>query len=360
MFQYFVNGKRKNIKQRKKETVKDFKARASKIKNELYEGTYIEKNNKTFMDILKEHIDSKYNMNIVSENTYRRDLQTIKQIEKTCNLIIHKPIQEITTSQILNVLPNITIYKNNSIVKIFRLINKVFKIALSDRIIQFNPMDSENIRLPKSKLEDEKVKALTVEEQKKFVEVLESEEHKYKYILLLQLYTGMRIGEVLALSKNDIDFQAGTININKTLSRGIDDKVILGKTTKTQNSKRTLYMNERARNILHRIFDTQVININGFIFYNHTKDTFITTLEVNCYLNRLNKKHNITDRFHTHVLRHTFATRNIEAGVSAKVLQEILGHKNIETTLNTYASVFKEFNKDENEKYDEYLIKKCL
>ena len=77
-----------------------------------------------------------------------------------------------------------------------------------------------------------------------------------------------------------------------------------------------------------------------------------------CFTGYYNEKHNITSRLHTHVLRHTFATRNIEAGVSAKVLQQILGHKNINTTLDTYTSVFSEFNRDENEKYNRYLEEK--
>lgn len=360
IYQYFVGIKRKTLKQRKKETVKDFKARVTKIKNELNNNTYIEKDNKTFRDILEEHVNSKYNTNTVSSNTYRRDRQTMQQIENTCKLIIDMPIQKITTSHILKVFPNITEYSNNTIVKIYRLINKVFKIAISDRLIQFNPMENEKIRRPKSKKEDKEIKALTVEEQKKFVKILESEEHKYKYILLLQLYTGMRIGEVLALSTKDIDYKKGTITINKTLSRNEEDKIILGNTTKTENSKRIIYISERVKNILNKIQENQVININGFLFYDNIKDSFITPSEVNSYLRRLNEKHNITSRLHTHVLRHTFATRNIEAGVSAKVLQQTLGHKNINTTLDTYTSVFSEFNRDENEKYTKYLKEKSL
>jgi len=361
IFDYFnETGKRKREKQRKSESVKDFKARVTKIKNELNNGTHIEKVSRTFRDILEEHVNGKFSLNIVSANTYRRDMQTVRQIEKTCKLIFDMPIQKITTSHILKVLPNITVYKNNTIVKIHRLINKVFKIAVSDRLIQYNPMENENIIRPKSQLEDEEVKALTIEEQKKFVKVLNEEEHKYKYILLLQLYTGMRIGEVLALSINDIDYEKGTITINKTLSRNEKDKVILGNTTKTENSRRVIYISERVKNILNKIQENQVININGFLFYNNAKDCYITPTQVNCYLRRLNEKNKITDKLHTHVLRHTFATRNIEAGVSAKVLQKILGHKKIETTLDTYASVFAEFNKNENEKYDKYLEEKFL
>ena len=55
------------------------------------------------------------------------------------------------------------------------------------------------------------------------------------------------------------------------------------------------------------------------------------------------------------MLRHTFATRCIEAGMAPKVLQKNLGHKKIQTTLDTYTSVFDKFNKDENKKYDTYM-----
>ena len=57
------------------------------------------------------------------------------------------------------------------------------------------------------------------------------------------------------------------------------------------------------------------------------------------------------------MLRHTYATRCIEAGMSAKVLQQNLGHKKVKTALNTYRSVFNKFQEDENKKYDLYMKK---
>lgn len=64
-----------------------------------------------------------------------------------------------------------------------------------------------------------------------------------------------------------------------------------------------------------------------------------------------------TSDVNTHMLRHTFATRCIEAGMSAVVLQKLLGHKDIETTLNTYTSVFNKFKEDELKKAEEYFNK---
>ena len=360
VFQYYVGKTRKSIKQRKNESTKDFKAKVTKIKNELNNGTYIEKNNKTFGEILKEYVSNKFDMNTVSANTYRRDMQTINQIERTCNSIFNKPIQKITTSDIRRELPNIKGYSNNTINKIYRLMNKTFKIALSDRLISFNPMYNESIKKPKSIKEDKEVKALTIKEQQKLIEVLESTEHEYNNILLLQICTGMRIGEVLALTTKDIDYIKKTISINKTLSRDENDKVILGNTTKTLNSNRTIPIDSRTEAILKRIQLNQIINIKGFLFYDNNKDKFISPQEVNCYLRRINKKYGIASELHTHMLRHTYATRMVEAGVNPKVLQKILGHKKIDTTLNIYTSVDKEFSEQETSKYEEYMKEKCL
>ena len=221
--------------------------------NDLNQGTYIDKIDKTFREILEEHVENKFNTNKVSPRTYIRDKQTVKQIKRTCSEIFEMPIQKITVYHIRRVLPNITIYSNKTIDKIYRLINKTFKIAVSDRIIMFNPLDNESITKPRSNIPDKQIEALTLEQNKKMVEVFDREEYKnlkYRNIVLLQLYTGIRIGEALALSIEDVDFKAGTISIRKTMTRDENNHVIIGHTTKTLTAKRTILMRNRTRSIL--------------------------------------------------------------------------------------------------------------
>lgn len=364
------SGKRKTLKQKKNEKVGEFKKRFSNIVNEINNKTYIATSDTSLYNILNDYLENNYKTGIIGPRTYKRNTGTLKLLKKCCSNFIDKPIQKVTLSEIKKALPNFieleyvnsknnkTTYRNysqNVIDKLYMLLGKGFKIAFSERIIAYNPMDNESIKKPKSKKETPKVDALTIDEQKKLIDILKQSSHKYKNIILLALYTGMRIGEVLAITRDNINLKENTLTVEKTLTRDKNDKVILGKTTKTQTGKRTIFLNNNAIPILKEILQNNLFNTYNLIFYDYEKNTFITPNEINSYLQRLNEKYKICSHIHTHMLRHTFATRCIESGMQAKVLQQILGHKKISTTLDTYTSVFDKFNKDENEKYNNYM-----
>lgn len=332
-------------------TRKEVKEKMTKALAEVQENTYIEKNDITLYELAKEIVEDKKNSNEVNLNTYKRLTYTLSYIneENFGNL----PIQKITAKQIKDFLNGKTSYSNSVLQKIFQLLGQTFRRAVDRNYINKNPMLSEEVKRPKSSKKDREVISLSIEEEKQLIEALSFESKDYKNIILLMLFTGMRIGEVLAIKCNDIDLKEHSLYINSTLTRDSDDNTILGETTKTQNSKRIITITKNIEKILQDSLNNVYKNEYDLLFYD--EKGLITPSEVNSYLKRLNKRYNITTELHNHMLRHTYATRCIEAGMSVKVLQKKLGHSKIETTLNTYASVLARFEGQEDDKLNFYL-----
>lgn len=333
--------------------------------NEISKNIFVEKSSTTLLELIDMYIEQLYNSNLIKDVTYNRHLNT-RAIIKNLH-IANMPIQKITILDINNNLASVADYSNSMIEKIYGLINQAFNLALLNKIIQTNPFTIKGAILkPKSSKETKKIEALTVEEQNAFLNELNKINDTYKDIFYIALFTGMRIGEILALKKEDIDIDINNkkININKTLTKDKNDKIILGKTTKTYVGTREIPF----LNILTPILSNYTTE--GFLFLNN--DKFINPSTINTHFKKICKDAGIklktvpkkkkdttvnlkTSEVNTHMLRHTFATRCIESGMSAVVLQKLLGHKDIETTLNTYTSVFNKFKEDELLKAELYF-----
>ena len=362
IFQYTEpSGKRQTLRQKMNESERTFRKRVTAIKEKLNSGSYIGKNKDTFINILENYVRQKYDDGLVSARTYGRDLATINQLSKCCSNFINKPIQQITITDIEKSKKNMREYSNSIIQKMWILLNKTFKIAYSRRIIPFNIMLDETLTKPMSKKEDKKIEALSIDEENKLIDIFNNQEynHKYRDIILLQLYTGMRIGEVLALSLDCINLKNNTITIYRTLTQDEKFNVIMGKHTKTykkstgiDKGKRTFPMNTNVKLLIEKILSQKISNINGLLFWNNQKQTFITPPEINSYLKRINDKYNIVEgSIHSHRLRHTFITRCVEKGMNFKVLQTLVGHVDGSSiTTEIYTSVSNDFIKQELEK----------
>ena len=116
---------------------------------------------------------------------------------------------------------------------------------------------------------------------------------------------------------------------------------------------REIPMNDLVRPVLEEAIEKAPRNKYGLIFYDTNKKDVIATQQVNCYFKRLCHKANIDVRGQ-HALRHTFATRCIEAGIPAVVLKEWMGHTNIHITLDTYADVFNRMNNEAIKMFEKY------
>lgn len=356
IYQYFFNGSRKSIKQRNNESTRDFKARVTKLKNELNTGTYIEQKQDSIKLIVEKYIRQKFEDGITKGNSYKRECETLQTLEKCCKGFINIPIQKVSIYNIQDAKKEMKDYSQSVIDKMWRLLSKSFLIASSPsiRIIPYNIMNDENLRKPTSNKHIRKVIPLTGEERKKLQHILDYEErnHKYRNIIKMEWITGMRIGEVLARSKDDIQKNKTILHIHNTLTKDENGKIILGKYTKTYNSHTGINEGERnfpIKSELKEIIDEQlsnkITNIYNLIFWDYNKNTFITEIEVNSWLRRINEKYHISkDNLHNHRLRHDRITQWKEAGMDLDAIQYLAGHvEGSSITTDVYIDVSEEY-----------------
>ena len=360
--QYVIDGKRKSVYQKKNEKAGDFKTRFNKIILSINEGTYIGKSSETLEKIIERHIEQKNKDGITSDNSYKRDKETLEQLRKCCSNFIYKPIQKVTLYDIEKSKESLKQYKKSGIDRAWRLLFKGFRIAASpsNRLIPYNLMDDENLKKPVSVKATEKVKPLTVEEEERLNQILDNEErnHPYRNIVKLELITAMRIGEVLARSQDNISKNRKKLLINNTLTEDNEGNTILGEHTKTYNKTtgidegvRNFPINDEIKIILDEQINDKISNIYGLLFWDYEKNTFISPKEINAWLRRLNTKYKISKTLHNHRLRHTRITRWKEAGMDMNAIQYLAGHvEGSEITNKVYIDVSEKFAFDQLEK----------
>ena len=214
-------------------------------------------------------------------------------------------------------------------------LKRAVSIGVADR--QF----SDAIVCPKGR--ENPVTCFSKDEQKRIENYIMERDVPHLFGILLCLYSGLRIGELLALTWDDVDFRSGTLLVSKSCHDGWRDgrycKII--DTTKTQSSVRVIplprkmvaYMREIRKKTKSRYV------IVGRSTYGAQVRSYQRTFEQ--LLQKLHIKHK-----GFHALRHTFATRALEVGMDVKTLSEILGHKNPVVTLQRYAHSLTEHKRD--------------
>lgn len=256
-------------------------------------------------------------------------------------------------------------FKPNSVEIVHTILHPVFTIAVRDGLIRINPTDGIMADLKKSNdWEKPKRHALTESQQKVFMEFVRTNaQYKHWYSLFVCLLgTGCRIGEMLGLRWEDVDWKQGIISINHNLIYRLQDS---GKTefhittpkTKSgvreipmfQNVKREL-QNEKTRQSETGFCKDVIDGYSGFIFQNRFGNV-LSPHCVNRAIERIVKEYNVIEtekakkekresvtipKFSVHQLRHTFCTRLCENERDLKLIQEIMGHADISTTMDIY------------------------
>lgn len=341
---YDKNGKRKR-KTISGKTRQEVKLKLEKVITELNTNTYVDKSKITFYQIAKEFIDTGYEMNKLKPSSYQRKLNTLKSI--STHYIANMELQKITEKDLKDFFAYITKYSNSTIAKIYGIVNNTFKIAVRRNILRFNFLDDQiEFSIPYSNNRDKKVSAFTIEEQKKLIVALKETTCRYKYQFLISLFTGMRMGEINALDLDDIDFENKIIHIRRTITRGLDERAMVGSYTKTKSGTRDIIMDSNVEAIFREYLSSSYYYKNDLhLLFCNSRKQCISTDATNMMFKYICEQYNIGNgsAMHQHMLRHTYATRCIESGMPASVLAKIMGHANVSTTLNVYCEVFDKF-----------------
>lgn len=257
-------------------------------------------------------------------------------------------------------------FKPNSMEIINTILHPVFTLAVRDGYIRTNPTDGVMSEIKQShNWEKSKRHALTIEEQTAFISFIASSEQYRHWLPLFTVFlgTGCRVGEIIGLRWCDCDFHNSTISINHNLIYRQQDNGHMElhiTTPKTSAGCRTIPMmaevkkallEEKVKQFKEGSRSVTVDGYTDFVFTNRFGGVY-SPITINRAIKRICKAYNtheadsaaqqgrepvIIRHFSVHNLRHTFCTRFCENETNIKVIQEIMGHSDISTTMNIYA-----------------------
>lgn len=267
-----------------------------------------------------------------------------------------------------------TVYCQKQVNRIFKtlknynsainLIRRIFDYAKAMKQIKTNPMNDVIIPKKRKTLDDtdKPVNFYTKEQLRTFLETLKEHAPYQMYVAFrVMAFTGMRKGELAALKWSDVDFENGTISINKTVAFNNAGKFHI-QTPKTRKSIRTISIDDTTlnalrtwKNELRKELFKQGKNIDkgdGFIFHRNNGN-FINKY-IDQFLPSFLRKYNLP-QIKPHGFRHTHASLLFESGASIKEVQDRLGHENIKTTMDIYTHVTKSAREKTAEKFAKYI-----
>lgn len=281
--------------------------------------------------------------------------------------------------QFYNLLVDDYHLKLSTVDNIHTILRPAFELAIRDDLIRKNPADGAMVELRKARGNDAaERKALTRNEQKWLMDYVKNSPVYFHYwpIFTTMLWTGMRVGECIGLRWSDVDLDAGLISVNhtivhytETLKNGDRKYTAHVHRPKTAKGTRTVPILDPVREAFQILKEeekeygcntSKIDGMSGFIFSNRFGQVPNYT-SLNCAIKRIVASYNNEEdlkaksegrdphflpNISCHIFRHTFATRLCENTSNLKVIESVMGHSDIKTTMNIYASASEEVNKE--------------
>lgn len=243
-----------------------------------------------------------------------------------------------------------------SVKNIHGVLHKALQQAVKNKYISFNPADDPEL----PSVEKPEIQPLDDEQIKAFLKAVKG--HKYEYLFVTVLFTGMREGEALGLRWSAVNFTQGTITINNQLQKIVGQKeyqLIKPKNGKGRCITPPPFVMATLRKVKHQQLENRIRYAecwenSGFVFTNELGQHLTPKPIYDSYKKVVAEIGRPDARFHD--LRHSYAVASIRAGDDLKTVQENLGHATASFTMNTYCHVTDQMRKDSAARMEQYIM----